>query len=51
LFGDIKLTNKPAIKEMERISDKDIAKLTNVNTISFFLSFNKYRAALIDFSI
>ena len=38
MFGDIKLTNKPAIKEMERISDKEIAKLTNVNTISFFFN-------------
>jgi hypothetical protein len=51
LFGDIKLTNKPAIKEMERISDKEIAKLININIISLFLSFNKDIATLIDLII
>ena len=51
MFGAIKLINTPAIKEMERISDKDIARFNNEKIKSFFLFFKREKAIEIDLII
>ena len=51
MFGAIKLINTLAIKEMERISDKDIARFNNEKIKSFFLFFKREKAIEIDLII